>query len=108
MEETFDQYKLNDNEIKKFGDDGNGKSFVRIRDTSRFNTNDIEEASSTVTYIGLESSNNKWWIKKIDTSSGNSFQHASVTNNSSYTDYDTAWTNRATLTYENYGDAFNG
>lgn len=75
-------------------------------DPIEYNTNDIEEASATLTYIGMEDKNGNWYIKKIDTSSGNSFAHATVTNNSSYTDYDTAWTNRATLTYENYGDAF--
>lgn len=71
-----------------------------------FNTNDIEEASATITYIGGEDKDGEWIVKKIDTTSGNSFQYASVTNNPTRTSYDLAWTNRATLTYENYGEAF--
>ena len=70
------------------------------------NTNDIEEASSTITYIGTENKNGNWLVKKINTSSGASFSYATINNNSSYLTYDTAWTARAGLTYEKYGDAF--
>jgi len=71
-----------------------------------FNTNEIEEASSTVTYIGLENEDGAWYIKKIDTSSGTVFSHATETNNGSYDNYTDAWTNRATLTYGDYSEAF--
>ena len=66
--------------------------------------NGLEEASQTITYIGLESLSGTWWIKKIDSTSG--IQHASVSTDPSYTTYTTAWTNRATLTYSDYQDAF--
>jgi len=79
---------------------------LRVSITGDFNTNDIDQASATVTYIGQESATGAWYIKKIDTSSGNSFQHATEANNGSYTDYATAWANRATLTYEDYSEAF--
>jgi len=72
----------------------------------KYNTNDIEEASSTITYIGAEDKDGNWYIKKIDTTTGCVFSHATVKNNSGYTTYDTAWTARAGLTYQNYGDAF--
>jgi len=73
---------------------------------SAFNTNDIEEASTTITYIGSENQTGAWYIKKIDTTSGNVFSHATVTNNAAYTTYDTAWAARASLVYANYGDVF--
>ena len=72
----------------------------------KYNTNDIEEASSTVTYIGMEDKNGNWSIKQINTITGAVFSYATVLNNVSYTTYDSAWTARASLTYENYGDAF--
>ena len=72
----------------------------------KYNTNDIEEVSSTICYIGSEDKNGNWSIKHIDTTSGAVFSYATVTNNDAYTTYDTAWTARASLVYENYGDAF--
>jgi len=72
---------------------------------SEFNTNDIEEASSTVTYIGMETQDGEWMIQKIDTSSDTSFGYATVTNNATKTSYTLAWTGRVTLTYQNYSDA---
>jgi hypothetical protein len=72
--------------------------------SGEYNTNDIDEASSTVTYIGMEREEGNYLMKKIDTSSGNSFQYASVNNNSGYTTYNTAWAARTSLSYANYGD----
>ena len=72
----------------------------------KYNTNDIEEASATITYIGLQDKNGNWYVKKIDTSSGNSFGHATIINNVSYTTYTTAWAARASLVYGDYGDVF--
>lgn len=77
---------------------------VSIED--RFNTNDIEEASSTITYIGMEDKDGAWYIKKIDTTTLNEFKHATVLNNSGYTTYTNAWTNRAILIYSDFSGAF--
>lgn len=80
---------------------------VKISDVADdYSTNDIEEASATVTYLGFENRDGDWYVKKIDTSSGNSFSHATVTNNSSYLTYDTAWAARGSLVYENFKEAF--
>jgi hypothetical protein len=68
--------------------------------------NNIDEASATVTYIGAENSEGDWYIKKIDTTSGTSFTHATEVNNGSYTTYATAWTARTLLTYGAYSTAF--
>jgi len=72
----------------------------------KYNTNEIEEASSTVTYFGMEDKNGNWLVKKIDTTSGAAFSYATINNNSSYATYDTAWTARNSLVYSNYGDTF--
>lgn len=75
--------------------------------SSRFSTNDFEEATGSILYVGKESASGEWWLTKIDTStSALPIQHATVTNNSSVTSYSDAWTNRATLTYSDYSGAF--
>lgn len=70
---------------------------------SVFQVNSIDEVSAVLTYIGYESMDGYWYIKKI---TDTAVQHATEKNNTSYTAYDTAWTNRASLTYENFTDAF--
>ena len=75
-------------------------------DSLKYNSNFIDEASETLTYICMENKNGDWWIKKIDTSSGNSFQHATIANNATVLTYTDAFTDRATLTYGDYGGVF--
>ena len=72
----------------------------------KFEVNEIEEASATLQYIGAENAAGDWWIRSLDTTSGFVFGHATELNNVTYTDYSTAWTNRATLTYGDYSEAF--
>lgn len=74
--------------------------------SDRFSVNDIEEASATVTYIGMEDSSGSWYIKQIDTTTGTVFSHATVLNNAGVASYSAAWTDRATLTYGAYSTAF--
>jgi len=69
-------------------------------------TNNIDEVSSTLTYVGKEDKDGAWVIQKIDTSSGTSITYATQTNNPTYDNYSDAWTNRASLTYSAYKDAF--
>lgn len=70
-----------------------------------YTTNDIDEATTTVTYIGMETSSGSWYVKKIDTTTDTSFGHATITNNASYLTYTTAWAARTLLTYNNFKDA---
>lgn len=70
-----------------------------------YGTNDIEETGS-ITYIGKEDSNGDWYIQKIDTSTGTTIRYASKANNANIVDYTGAWTDRATLTYGTYAEAF--
>jgi len=72
----------------------------------KWNVNDIDEASATVTYIGQEEKEGGWYLKKIDTSSQVVFTHASVTNNPSILTYSSAWTSRASITYQAFSSAF--
>lgn len=74
-------------------------------DLSEYGTNDVEEASSVITYVGKEKRDGTWLVMKIDTSSGTSIRYASVENNALITAYDDAWTGRATLTYGTYAEA---
>jgi hypothetical protein len=74
---------------------------------SAFATNNIDEASATVTYIGKEDADGAWFIMKIDTSSGTAFTYATITNNTDQTTgYADAFADRATLTYSTYSTAF--
>jgi len=83
--------------------DGNAQSFTSLV----YSTNDIDEASVTVTYIGKEDADGNWFVMKIDTSSGTAFTYATITNNPTQTTgYADAWADRATLTYSAYSTAF--
>ena len=73
---------------------------------AKFEVNEIEDASATLQYIGAENAAGDWWIRSLDTTSGFVFGHATELNNVTYTDYSTAWTNRAGLTYGDYSEAF--
>lgn len=73
---------------------------------NRFATSDIDEASATLVYICKIDADGAWLILKIDSSSNpNSFTYASVLNNPTVTDYDSAFTDRASLTYGKYNQA---
>ena len=77
---------------------------------STYQTNDIDDGDTAtdVVYIGLEKDDGTWCMKKIDetTSTLPTFQYATVANNVATTNYSDAFTNRATLTYQDYQLAF--
>ena len=70
-----------------------------------YGINDIEEVGA-VTYIGKEDANGEWFIQKIDQSSGTSWRYATQKNNASTTTYTDGWTNRGSLTFGTYSQAF--
>lgn len=73
----------------------------------QYNTNNLDEATSTVMYVGLEDKVGNWWIKKVDTTSGMSIGHATILNNAAVANYAAAWAARAsTLVYGNFSTAF--
>jgi len=85
---------------------GNLDRMVQPSGEARFGTNNIDEASSTLTYVGKEDKDGVWVIQKIDTSSGTTITYATQTNNPTYTSYYSAWTNRSSLIYGSYKEAF--
>lgn len=77
-----------------------------IAKLAKYETSDIDEATSTITYIGKMDADGAWMVMKIDTGSGSSFLYATLKNNSSYDNYSSAWTDRSSLTYNLYNIAF--
>lgn len=74
----------------------------RVLRNEKFKTNDIEEASSTLTYMGQQDGDGDWLVVKIDESSDTNFSYASIKNNSTIKSYASAWTGRDGLNYDNY------
>ncbi len=93
-----------DTKINPATEDGN---LADIKEnTKQIGTNNVDEASDTLTYVGSEDADGNWVIKKINTSSGTSITYATETNNPTYETYTSAWTDRTSLTYGSYKDAF--
>lgn len=59
------------------------------------------ETVGQVTYLGSEDKDGAWQVQKIDKSAF-TMAYASQVNNATVTTYNDAWTDRATLTYQNY------
>jgi len=89
---------IRDNELKKFRDSADGP-VVAVTLSSDYITNDLDEVAQ-VTYVGKSNGTN-WIVQKVtETGSDLSIRYATILNNSLYTTYSDAWTNRLTLTYE--------
>lgn len=93
-----------DTKINPAREDGNLEDIKNA--LTSFGTNNIDEYDSTTTYVGKEDKDGNWVIQKIDTSSGTSITYATETNNPTYTTYSDAWTDRTSLTYQSYNQAF--
>ena len=85
-------------------DENQIQAVVLHTDLAGYGTNDVEEASATVTYVGKEKPDGTWLVMKIDTTSGTTIRYASEVNNALVTDYAAAWAARATLTYGTYSE----
>lgn len=79
---------------------------LRAATQGAFGTNDVATPSATVTYVGKSDKSGTWLVQKVDTSSGTSIGWATATNNAAVTTYANAWTNRATLTYGRFDEAY--
>ena len=91
---------------KSFDDAREGIRVIDITpEGSDYLTLDVDEASSTTTFVGKQDKDGNWLIMRIDTSSGTSIRYASSKNNPSYVDYTSAWSNRLGLTYGYVSDA---
>jgi len=93
---------INDLEKGKFRDTVDGPAVAVVLSESlsgAYVTNDLDDVSP-ITYIGKSNGIN-WEVQKVtETGSDLSIRYATILNNSLYTTYDDAWTNRLTLTYE--------
>lgn len=66
-----------------------------------FSVNDISEG--TTSYFGNTKPDGTWLVKKL---TDTSVSYATVSNNGAVTTYTDAWTNKATLTYGRFDEAF--
>lgn len=80
---------------------------VTIDALNHYATCEIDKASATLLYEGLQDCDGLWQIVRT-TTSGNvtSLRFATQLNNPTYTDYATAWTNRGICQYDYYHTAF--
>lgn len=83
-----------------------GAIFDKTATLKMFETNDVTDKVDNVTKIGKETSNGGWLVLKIDETSGVEIRFATMSNNASVKTYSDAWTNRDTLTYGTYSQAF--
>lgn len=68
-----------------------------------YEVNDLDDAGSGVTYIGKADTDGNWIVERI-TESGNdlSKDYANISNNAGQANYTDAWTNRLTLTFQEF------
>jgi len=72
-----------------------------------YETNNVDEVSSSLVYAGKEDKDGKWVIQKVQTSGTVvSVSYATLLNNPGYGTYSAAWSNRTALTYGSYAEAF--
>ena len=118
---SFDE-DFQQNTVELLGYDGT--NLVRIRanasgelqvagsggEISEYQLNDIDNGNTTtdVVYLGMEKGDGSWCVKKIDntTAATPAFQYATVANNGAVTTYSSAWSQIASLTYNDYSVAF--
>lgn len=89
------------NDVPAFVTLENGAIPVTSGGIASYNVNDIEE--DTTSYYGKSNSAGVYVIQKV---TDTSVSYATESNNGSVTSYTDAWTNKATLTYGRFDEAF--
>lgn len=79
----------------------NGAIPVTSGGIASYQVNDIEE--DTTSYFGFSTSSGDWMVKEL---TDTSVSYATVSNNGTVTSYTDAWTNRLTLTFGRFDEAF--
>lgn len=97
---AFSEHDAAHREHRQLGEFDGAKSVM-----DKFAVNNIEEVSSTLLYIGSETEQEFWMIKRIDSTSGDVIRFATINNNPSIEDYLDAWDNKASLQYDIYSVA---
>lgn len=106
--DSFDR-DFNVNAVEMLVFDPVAQSLRRVTSDAmnHYGTNDVDKNDNGVVYEGLEDSDGGWQVVSISQDGGvTSNRYANIRNNAIYTNYTDAWTNRTTLTYELYGEAF--
>jgi hypothetical protein len=65
-----------------------GSKLVQVvADLAGYATNDLEEATATMTYIGKQRADGAWLVVSMDTTTGIQLRYATVTNNAAVLTY---------------------
>ncbi len=96
--------EIKDLEKDKFDDNGavriSGEITTVANPLDKYSIAAIDEASSTVTYIGKQNTTGTWLLQRLtEAATVTSVEYANISNNGTETTYSLAWTNRATLTF---------
>lgn len=71
--------------------------------TRSYELNDLDDAGSGITYLGKADKDGNWLIERLTESGSDlSKDYANISNNGSQTNYENAWTNRLSLTYQEF------
>jgi len=82
------------------------KAYINASIIKNYGVNHYD-VDGTTEYVGKETNQGVWLIQKIVTSGSDmTMTYATNLNNTSITGYSSAWTNRATLTYGLFSEAF--
>lgn len=81
--------------------DDTGALVISASTLADFSVNDIEDG--TTAYFGKTKPDGTWLVQKV---TDISVSYATVSNNGAVTSYTDAWTNKATLTYGRFDEAF--
>lgn len=81
--------------------DSTGALVISASTLADFSVNDIEDG--TTAYFGKTKPDGTWLVQKV---TDTSVSYATVSNNGTVTSYTDAWTNKATLTYGRFDEAF--
>jgi hypothetical protein len=97
---------LQDRELQKFTEvSGKPAVDVNIVQSSEgggsYQANNLEDSEPI--YVGKTKSNGTWLVEKFVNATG-AKTYANLSNNSGVADYATAWSNRATLTYNRFDE----
>ena len=81
-----------------------GSLYSKTQVLPGFSVQEVDQTVTDMIYIGYEDVRGNWLVKKVDKTVANttSVEFATQRNNSSYTSFATAWTNRLTLDYGTY------
>jgi len=106
--QSFDQkFQVNIVELCAYDSVTDSLRRVTVDGLAHFGTNNVEKASSTLIYEGLEDANEVWQVVKTSTSGDiTTITFATQLNNATVTSYADAWSGRADLSYGTYGEAF--